>query len=123
MCFVVFCGCFVFCDVFAGVLRVFCEFLQYFTKHTHFKKTSENTEKLLIFIFIKEKHKKLTATAIRSCIAGVFHEQKIATVLHKTHFTKHLKNTANHRKTLAKQSQNAFCEITSQNTAKRSQKR
>jgi len=31
------------------------------------------------------------------------------------------KTSAKHRKTLAKQSQNAFCEVTSQNTAKQTQ--
>ena len=40
--------------------------------------------------------------AIRSCIAGVFKEQKISTVFHKTPFTKHLQNTAKHRKTVTK---------------------
>jgi len=70
--------------VFCGVLRVFCSIS---TKHTkHLKNTSKNTE----------KHKKLT---IRWCIAGVFREQKKSTVLHKTPFTKHLQNTAKHRKT------------------------
>ena len=67
-CFVVFCGCFVmFCGCFAGVLRVFCSIS---TQHT------KNIEK-----HTAGKHKKLT---IRLCIAGVFQEPKIATVLHKT---------------------------------------
>jgi len=43
--------------------------------------------------------------------------------LHKTPFTKHLQNTAKHRNTqnTAKLPQNAFCEIMSQNTAKKTQ--
>jgi len=90
MCFVVFCGVLrVFCAVlrvFCGVLRVFCSIS---TKHTeHLKNIENNTE----------KHKKLT---IRSCIAGVFQDQKNSTVLHKTTFTKHLTSAkpAKHRKT------------------------
>ena len=105
-CFVVFCGCFVMfcgCFVFCGVLRVFCSISTKHTKKT--RKTSKNTG----------KQKKLT---IRSCIAGVFQEPKISTVLHKTLFTKHPQNTAKHTpQNTAKQSQNAFYEITSQNTA------
>jgi len=105
-CFVVFCGCFSNCDVFCGCFAVFCECFAVFPQNTqNTRKTSNNTG----------KHKKLT---IRSCIAGVFEEPKISTVLRKTPFTKHLQNTAKHRK---QQSQNAFCEITSQNTAKRTQ--
>jgi len=89
MCFVVFCGVLrVFCDVlrvFCRVLRVFCSTFPQNTQNT--RKTSKiNTG----------KHKKLT---IRSCIAGVFQEPKISTVLHKTLFTKHLQNTAKLRKT------------------------
>jgi len=90
----------------AGVLRVFCSIS---TKHP------KNIEK-------HWKHKKLT---IRSCIAGVFQKSqnfRLYCVLHKTPFTKHLQNTAKQncyfQKTLAKQSQNVFCEITSQNTTK-----
>jgi len=83
-CFVVFCGVL---RVFCGVLRVFCECFAEFPQNTqNTRKTSKNTE----------KHKKLT---IRSCIAGVFKEQKNWTVLHKTLFTKHLQNTAKHRNT------------------------
>jgi len=112
MCFVVFCGvlwCFagvLWC--FAGVLRCFASVLQYFHKTRHTRKTSKNTE----------KQKKLT---IRSCIAGVFKEQK-----NRLYCTKHpsqniCKTPQTHRKHNAKQSQNAFCEITSQNTAKQTQ--
>ena len=72
---------------FAGVLRCFASVLQYFHK-TH--KTPKKHRK------IQKNTKKLT---IRSCIAGVFKEQKNSTVLHKTPFTKHLQNTAKHRKT------------------------
>jgi len=83
-CFVVFCGCFV---VFCGCFAVFCECFAVFLQNTeNTRKTSKNTE----------KHKKLI---IRSCIAGVFKEQKNSTVLQKTPFTKHLQNTAKHRKT------------------------
>jgi len=86
-CFVVFCGCFVmFCGCFAVVCECFAAFPQN-TQNT--RKTSKNTG----------KHEKLT---IRSCIAGVFQEPKISTVLHKTLFTKHLQNTAKHRKTVTK---------------------
>jgi len=79
MCFVVFCD----------VLRVLCECfasgLQYFYKtHEKHRKT---------VALETGKHKKLT---ICSCIAGVFQEPKIVTVLHKTPFTKHLQNTAKH---------------------------
>jgi len=110
--------------VFCDVLRVCCECfvsdLHYFhkthTKHKKTRKTLENTKN------------SQYARVLR--IVGVFQEQepKIATVLHKTHLsqnTKHLQNSAKHRKTkhktLAKQSQNAFCEITAQNTVKRTQ--
>ena len=83
-CFVVFCGCFV---MFCGCSAVFCECFVVFQQNTqNTRKTSKNTG----------KHKKLT---IRSCIAGVFQEQINSTVLHKTLFTKHLQNTAKHRKT------------------------
>ena len=94
--------------MFCGCFAVFCECFAVFPQNT--RKTSKNTG----------KHKKLT---IRSCIVVVFQEQKNSTVLHKTLFTKHLQNTAKHRKTPQnrKQPQNAFCEITSQNTAKRTQ--
>jgi len=107
----VFCGVLrVFCDV----LRVFCDFLRVFCSiSTKTHKTPEKYRKTLL-----ETHKKLT---IRSCIAGVFQEQNISTVLQKKTFHK---TSAKHRKTpqnTTKQSQNAFCEITSQNTAKRTQ--
>jgi len=83
-CFVVFCGCFV---MFCGCFAVFCECFAAFPQNTqNTRKTSKNTE----------KQEKLT---IRSCIAGVFQEPKISTVLHETLFTKHLQNTAKHRKT------------------------
>jgi len=89
-CFVVFGGVLL---VFGGVLwcfAVFCDCFAVFPQNTqHTRKTSKNTE----------KHKKLT---IRSCIAGVFKEQFFLTVLHKTPFTKHLQNTAKHRKTVTK---------------------
>jgi len=88
--------------------------LQFFHK-TH--KSLQNTRKTHRKILWKT-HKKLT---IRWCLADVFQEQKKSTVLHKTPSTKHLRNTAKHRNTLAKQSENAFCEITSKNKAKRTQ--
>jgi len=73
--------------MFCGCFAVFCECFAVFPQNTqNNQKTSKNNE----------KHKKLT---IRSCIAGVFQEQKNSTVLHKTPFTKHLQNTAKHRKT------------------------
>jgi len=80
----VFCGVL---RVFCGVLRVFCDVfasvLQYFHK-TH--KTPENHRKTL-----KTQNSQYT---IRSCIAGVFKEQTISTVLHKTPFTKLLQMCA-----------------------------
>jgi len=81
---VVFCGCFV---MFCGCFAVFCECFAVFPQNTqNTRKTSKNTG----------KQEKLT---IRSCIAGVFQEQKKSTVLHKTPFTKHLQNIAKHCKT------------------------
>jgi len=99
MCFVVFCVVLrVFCDVLRVLSSVFECFAVFPQNTQNTRKTSKNTG----------KHKKIT---IRSCIAGVFQEQKNSTVLHKTLFTKHLlQNTAKHRKTPQKQSQNAFCE-------------
>jgi len=90
MCFVVFCGVLqVFCDV-CGCFAVFCECFAAFPQNTqNTRKTSNNSG----------KHEKLT---IRSCIAGDFQEPKISTVLHETLFTKHLQNTAKHRKTVTK---------------------
>jgi len=96
MCFVVFCGvlwCFagvLWC--FAGVLRCFASVLQYFHK-TH--KTPEKHRKTL-----KITKNSQYARVLR--IAGVFKDQKISTVLHKTPFTNICKtpqNTAKHRKT------------------------
>jgi len=52
---------------------------------------------------------------------GRFTKAKNRDCIAQNTFEKHLQNTAKHRKTLAKQSQNAFCEITPQNTAKRTQ--
>jgi len=102
MCFVVFCGCFV---IVCGCFAVLCECFAVFPQNTqNTRKTSKNTE----------KHKNLT---IRPCIVGVFQEQKNSTVLHKTPFTKHLQNTAKHRKTVTKR----VLWNTSQNTAKRTQ--
>jgi len=85
-CFVVFCGCFV---VFCGCFAVFCECFAVFPQNTqNTRKTSKNSG--------NGKHRNVT---IRLCIAGVFQEQKISTVLLKTPFTKQLQNTAKHRKT------------------------
>jgi len=87
-CFVVFCGCFVMClRVFCGVLRVFCSIS---TKHTKHPKNIEKHWKT------QKNHN------MRSCIAGVFQEQKKSTVLHKTPFTKHLQYTAKHWQNTAK---------------------
>jgi len=84
-CFVVFRGCFV---MFCGCFAVFCEYFAVFPQNTqNTRKTSKNTR----------KQEKLTT--IRSCIAGVFQEQK-----NRLYCTKHL-------------SQN-ICK-TPQNTAKR----
>jgi len=110
-CFVVFCGCFV---VFCGCFAVFCKCFAVFPQNTqNTLKTSKNTE----------KHKKLT---IRSCIAGVFREQIKSTVLHKTPFTKHLQNTAKHRKTPQNSHKTRFVKLRRKtpqnNNAKRSKK-
>jgi len=109
-CFVVFCGCFV---VFCGCFAVFCECFAVFPQNTqNTRKTSQNTE----------KHKKLTT---RSCIAGVFKEQKNSTVLHKSPFTKHLQNTAKHRKTPQNSHKTCFVKLrrkTPQNKRKTLQK-
>jgi len=81
---------------FAGVLRCFASVLQYFHK-TH--KTSEKHR--------NQTKKKLKNTKI-SQYARVLRafskskEQKNSTVLHKAPFTKHLQNTAKHRKTVTK---------------------
>ena len=108
MCFVVFCGCFVvFCGCFASVL-------QYFHK-THAKHPKNI-----------EKHWKTQKNTIRSCIAGVFQEQKKSTVLHKTLFTKHLQNTAKHRKTPQNSHNTRFVKLrrkTLQNARKNARKR
>jgi len=88
MCFVVFGGV-LWC--FAGVLRCFAIVLQYF-----YTQNTQNTRKISKHT---EKQKKLT---IRLCTAGVFKEQKNSIVLHKTPLTKHLQNTAKHRKTVTK---------------------
>ena len=104
----VFCGCFVvFCGCFASVL-------QYFHK-THAKHPKNI-----------EKHWKTQKNTIRSCIAGVFQEQKKSTVLHKTLFTKHLQNTAKHRKTPQNSHNTRFVKLrrkTLQNARKNARKR
>jgi len=83
-----FCGCF--------VRECFASVLQYFHK-TH--KTQEKYRKTL------ETHKKLTIHHTLACVLRAFsksQEPKIATVLHKTPFTKHMQNTPqNTEKTLA----------------------
>jgi len=103
-----FCGCFA---VFRECFAVFPQNTQN-TPEKH-RKTLENT--------------KYSQYARVLRIACVFQEPEISTVvLHKTIFTKHLQNTAKHRKTqtVFKTLQNSpktrfvFCEITSQNTAK-----
>jgi len=105
---------------FAGVLRLRCfaRGLQYFQK-TH--KTPEKHRKTL------KKKEKLT---IRSCIAGVFHFQvprakKIDCIAQNT-FHKHIcetpQNTAKHKTPQnSHKTRFVFCEITSQNTVKRTQ--
>jgi len=103
---VVFCGVLrVFCDVlrvFCGVLRVFCSIS---TKHTKHPKNIE-------------KHWKTRKTHNTLVYCGSFPRAKKIDCIAQNTFHK---TSAKHRKTLqntAKQSQNAFCEITSHNTAK-----
>jgi len=77
-----------------GCFAVFCERFAAFAQNTqNTQKTLKNTG----------KHEKLT---IRLCIAGVFQEPKISTVLHKTLFSQNIcktpQNTAKHRKTVTK---------------------
>ena len=103
-CFVVFCGCFV---VFCGCFAVFCECFAVVPQNTqNARKTSKNTE----------KHKKTHNTLV---YCGRFQRAtKIDCIAQNTFH----KTSAKHRKTpqnTAKRSQNAFCEITSQNTAKK----
>ena len=102
-CFVVFCGCFV---MFCGCFAVFCECFAVFPQNTqNTRKTSKSTG----------KHKILT---IRSCIAGVFQEQRNSTVLHRTLFTKHLQNTANTPQNSHKTRFVKLCRKTLQNARK-----
>jgi len=119
-CFKVFCGVLrVFCGVFAGVLRCFASVLRYFHK-TH--KTPEKHRKTL------KTPQKIQYARVLS-IAAVFKEQKKSTVLHKTPFTKHLQNTAKHRKTPQNSHKTRFVKLrrkTPQNkrkTLKKSQNR
>jgi len=107
MCFLVFCVVLrVFCDVlrvFCGVLRVFCSISTKQTKHPkniekHWK--TQKTHNMLVYCGSFPRAKKIDSIAAQN-------------TFHKT--------SAKHRKTpqnTAKQSQNAFCKITSQNTAK-----
>jgi len=82
--------------------------LQYFHNTRH--KTHENHPKTHWKLKKNTKNSQYTRV-----LRAIFQEPKIATVFFaKTPFTKQLQNTAKRRKTLAKQSQNAFCEITSQ---------
>jgi len=81
-------------------LRCFASVLQYF--HIT-RKTPEKHRKTL-------ENKKNSQYA-RSCIAGVFQKQKKLTVLHKTLFTKHLQNTAKHRKTPQNSHQTRFVKL------------
>jgi len=94
---------------FAGVLWCFASVLQYFHK-TH--KTPEKHRKTL----------KNTKNSQYARVLRAFKEQKKSTVLNKTPFTKHLQITAKHRKTPQNSHKTRFaCEITSQNTAKKTQ--
>jgi len=114
----VFCGvlwCFarVFCDILRVFYECFASVLQYFsTKHTKHTKNIEYT--------LENTKNSQYARVMRAFFSS---EPQIATVLHKTDFTNICKtpqNTAKHSQ-IAKQSQNAFFEITSQNTANRTQ--
>jgi len=107
-CFVVFCGV-LWCV--ADVMRCFASVLQYFHK-TH--KAPKKHRKTL-----KNTKNSQYARVLRIAYCGRFQRAKqfdciiAQNIFHKT--------SAKHRKTpqnTAKQSQNEFCEITSQNTAK-----
>jgi len=88
-------------------LWCFASALQYFHK-TH--KTPEKHRKTL------ENTKKNSQYARVLRIAGVFQEPTILTVLHKTLFTKHLQNTAKHRKTPQNSHKTRFVKLRSKTT-------
>jgi len=89
------------------------------TKHTKHK-THEAPKKTL------KTHSSVTHTkthnhntnTLGTCIAG-FLAPRDCTIAQKQKHLSQMFSAAKLRKTLAKQSQNAFCKITSQNTAKR----
>ena len=119
MYFVVFCGVLKsFAGVlwcFAGVLRVFCECFAVFLQNTqNARKTSKNTG-----ITQKTHNTKYNTNTLMYC--GRFPRTVNFDCIAQNSFHK---TSAKHRKTpqnTAKQSQDAFCGITSQNTAKRKQ--
>ena len=114
-CFVVFCGCFV---MFCGCFAVFCECFAVFPQNTRNTRKTKNIE----------KHWKTRKTHNTLVYCGRFPRAKKFDCIAQNTFHK---TSAKHRKTpqnTAKQfsntvSQNAFCEITSQNTAKQNAKR
>jgi len=100
LCFVVFCGCFV---VFCGCFAVFCQCFAVFPQNTQ---NTRNTSKIL----------KNTKNAQYARVLRAFSKIKKIRLYCTKHFSQNICKTPQNT---AKLPQNAFCEITSQNTAKK----